>query len=103
MLVNVRDTFHVTGLQAQLLLESVNITCNKNSIPGDKEKPAYTSGIRLGTPAMTTRGFKEQEFRMVGKWIASVLKNPEDTALHAKVKEEVLALTAKHPLPYEKD
>ena len=103
MLVNVRDTFHVTGLQAQLLLESVNITCNKNSIPGDKEKPAYTSGIRLGTPAMTTRGFKEPEFRMVGKWIASVLKNPEDTALHAKVKEEVLALTAKHPLPYEKD
>jgi glycine hydroxymethyltransferase len=103
MLVNVKDTFDVTGLQAQLLLESVNITCNKNSIPGDKEKPAYTSGIRLGTPAMTTRGFKEEEFRLVGRLIATVLKNPEDTALHAKVKEEVHNLTEKFPLPYEKD
>lgn len=101
LLVNVKDSFGLTGLQAQTLLESCNITANKNSIPGDKEKPAYTSGLRLGTPAMTTRGYNREDFIQVGKWIALVLKNPEDEAVHQRVREEIHKLNEKYPLPYE--
>lgn len=101
LLVNVKDSFNVTGLQAQILLESVNITANKNAIPGDKEKPAFTSGLRLGTPAMTTRGFTKDDFVLVGKYIANVLKNPNDLKLHQEIKEKVLELVHNHPLPYE--
>lgn len=101
LLVNVKDSFNVTGLQAQILLESVNITANKNAIPGDKEKPAFTSGLRLGTPAMTTRGFTKDDFVLVGKYIANVLKNPDDLKLHQEIKEKVLELVHNHPLPYE--
>lgn len=101
LLVNVKDSFNVTGLQAQILLESVNITANKNAIPGDKEKPAFTSGLRLGTPAMTTRGFTKDDFVLVGKYIANVLKNPDDLKLHQEIKEKVLELVHNYPLPYE--
>ncbi len=101
LLLNVKDNFNLTGLQAQELLESCNITANKNSIPGDKEKPAYTSGLRLGTPAMTTRGFKEEDFTLLGHLIAKVLKNPDNEEIKNEVRKEVKILTAAHPLPYE--
>ena len=89
----------ITGRDAEEALDEVNITANKNSIPFDKLKANTTSGIRLGTAAMTTRGFKEKEFRQVGKWIAEVLKNKDDEALKARVREEVIALAEHYPLP----
>ena len=70
--------------------------CNKNSIPFDTEKPAITSGIRLGTPAMTTKGFNEDDFRKVGKLIASALKDQSEANL-SKVKQEVIELAKSHP------
>ena len=86
----------ITGKQAETILGSVNITCNKNSIPFDTEKPAVTSGIRLGTPAMTTKGFNEDDFRKVGKLIASALKDQSEENL-ARVKNEVVELATSHP------
>ena len=86
----------ITGKQAETILGSVNITCNKNSIPFDTEKPAVTSGIRLGTPAMTTKGFNEGDFRKVGKLIASALKDQSEENL-VRVKKEVVELATSHP------
>ena len=86
----------ITGKQAETILGSVNITCNKNSIPFDSEKPAITSGIRLGTPAMTSKGFKEDDFSLVGKLIASALKDQSEDNL-ARVKQEVIKLAKAHP------
>ena len=86
----------ITGKQAETILGSVNITCNKNSIPFDSEKPAITSGIRLGTPAMTSKGFKEDDFSLVGKLIASALKDQSEDNL-ARVKQEVVKLAKAHP------
>lgn len=86
----------ITGKQAETVLGSVNITCNKNSIPFDSEKPAITSGIRLGTAAMTTKGFNEDDFRKVGKLIASALKDQSETNL-ARVKQEAMNLAISHP------
>lgn len=102
LLVNVKDTLGINGLFAQNVLEECNITANKNSIPGDKEKPAFTSGLRLGTPAMTTRGYREEDFVLVGKMIARILHNPENDEIKKEVRKEVKALNEKHPLPYEK-
>lgn len=99
LLVNVKEKYGVTGLEAQTLLEKVNITCNKNSIPGDQEKPAYCSGIRLGTPAMTTRGFKEGEFIKVAEYIDKVLSNKDDEKLLEKIKKEIINLLKNYPLP----
>lgn len=101
-LVDVKSTCHITGLKAQTLLEEVNITTNKNAIPGDEEKPAYTSGLRLGTPARTTRGYKEEDFENVGHLISLILHNPENRKIKEQVREEVRKLNRKHPLPYEK-
>lgn len=84
--------FGLSGNQAQELLDSVGITVNKNMIPLDPRKPLDPSGIRLGTPAMTTRGMKEDEMRIIGNALLSVLKNPSDTTLHAQVREQMNAL-----------
>lgn len=97
MLVDLRSK-GVTGKVAEKILEEAGITCNKNAIPNDPEKPFITSGIRLGTPAITTRGMKEEEARQISKMIIKVLNNPEDSQKIAEVKEEVLALTKKFPL-----
>ena len=86
----------ITGKDAETILGKVNITCNKNSIPFDIEKPAITSGIRLGTPAMTTKGFNEDDFRKVGKLIASALKDQSEENLE-RVKKEVVELATTHP------
>ena len=91
-LVDVKSSCNLTGKEAETLLDEINITVNKNSIPFDTEKPAYCSGIRLGTAAMTTRGFKEKEFEMVGKFIAKALKNSKNQSILQEIKKEVLAL-----------
>lgn len=101
LLLDVKSSYGINGLQAQTTLEECNITANKNSIPGDKEKPIYTSGLRLGTPAMTTRGYTSDDFRLVGKLISLVLKNPDNEKIKDEVKQEVKKLNSKYPLPYE--
>lgn len=87
----------ITGRDAEKALEEVHITANKNAIPFDRQKPNITSGIRLGTAAMTTRGFGEEEFRQVGKWIAEVLKNRDDEDIKSRIRQEVIALTDRFP------
>ena len=97
MLVDLRP-MRVTGKLAEAKLEEAGITCNKNAIPNDPEKPFITSGIRLGTPAITTRGFKEEETRQVAQFILTVLGNIDDSEKIAQVKEQVFKLTEKFPL-----
>lgn len=97
MLVDLRAK-KITGKEAEAILGSAHITCNKNAIPNDPEKPFVTSGIRLGSPAMTTRGFKEAEAAKVGELIADVLDNPHDSATIERVRAEVKKLTAAFPV-----
>jgi glycine hydroxymethyltransferase len=97
MLVDLRAK-KITGKTAESSLGSAHITCNKNAIPNDPEKPFVTSGIRLGSPAMTTRGFKEAESVKVGQLIADVLDNPDSAAVIERVKAEVKKLTDAYPV-----
>jgi glycine hydroxymethyltransferase len=97
MLVDLRAK-KMTGKEAEKVLGDAHITCNKNGIPNDPEKPMVTSGIRLGSPAMTTRGFKEAEARQVGHFIADVLDNPNDPDNIAKVRAQVSELTKRFPV-----
>jgi glycine hydroxymethyltransferase len=97
MLVDLRAK-KMTGKEAERVLGEAHITCNKNGIPNDPEKPMVTSGIRLGSPAMTTRGFKEAEARQVGNCIADVLDNPNDADNIAKVRAQVAELTKRFPV-----
>lgn len=98
VLVDVKASVGLTGKLAEHVLDEAGITCNKNAIPFDEEKPFTTSGIRLGSAAMTTRGFKEAEFKQVGLWISKVLKNHEDKEVINSVWEEVKALTKNYPI-----
>lgn len=98
MLVDIKTATGLTGKRAQEILESVNITTNKNAIPNDTEKPAYTSGLRLGTPAVTTRGFKEDDVKKVAHLIDKALRNSESEEALANVKNEVLDLLKKFPI-----
>ncbi|GGX06906.1 serine hydroxymethyltransferase [Undibacterium macrobrachii] len=97
MLVDLRSK-NITGKAAEAVLGSAHITCNKNSIPNDPEKPFVTSGIRLGSPALTTRGFKEAEAVKIGHLVADVLDNPNDAATIERVKAEVKKLTSAFPV-----
>ncbi|MDN5844063.1 MAG: serine hydroxymethyltransferase [Alcaligenaceae bacterium] len=97
MLVDLRAK-GITGKQAEAVLGEAHITVNKNAIPNDPEKPFVTSGIRLGTPAMTTRGFKEAEAELTGNLIADVLDNPQDEANIAAVRARVHELTSRLPV-----
>jgi glycine hydroxymethyltransferase len=97
MLVDLRGK-NITGREAEAALGAAHITVNKNAIPNDPEKPMVTSGIRIGTPAMTTRGFTEIEAERVAHLIADVLDAPEDEKVRSKVKKEVAALCAKFPV-----
>ena len=92
---------NLTGKAADILLSKAHITVNKNSIPNDPESPFVTSGVRLGTPAITTRGFVETEATMVANFIADILDDPTNEGSIAKVKEQVVALTSRFPV-YEK-
>jgi glycine hydroxymethyltransferase len=97
MLVDLRSK-DLTGKAAEKLLDDIGITANKNTIPYEPLSPFVTSGVRLGSPALTTRGFKENDMKQVAEIIALVLDNPEDTAAHEKAKTMVAALCAKYPL-----
>lgn len=97
MLVDVRNT-GLTGKEAEHLLDEVGITANKNTIPFDPASPFVTSGIRLGTPALTTRGLKEDDMKEIADIIALVLKNPQDEAKQQEAAKRVAALCVKYPL-----
>jgi glycine hydroxymethyltransferase len=97
MLVDLRSK-KITGKEAEAALGAAHMTINKNAIPNDPEKPFVTSGVRIGTPAMTTRGFKDEEARITAHLIADVLDNPHDEANIAAVRAKVHALTSKFPV-----
>ncbi len=97
MLVDLRSK-GITGKEAEAVLGQAHMTINKNAIPNDPEKPMVTSGVRIGTPAMTTRGFQEAEARATAHLIADVLDNPRDAANIAAVREKVNALTSRFPV-----
>lgn len=97
MLVDLRAK-GITGKEAEAVLGSAHMTINKNAIPNDPEKPMVTSGVRIGTPAMTTRGFKDEEARMTANLIADVLDNPRDAANIEAVRAKVHALTSRFPV-----
>jgi glycine hydroxymethyltransferase len=88
----------ITGKAAEKALEAAHITVNKNTIPFDTNKPFVTSGIRIGTPALTTRGMGEEEMRTVGRLIAEVLHDPQSEDVRNKVRREVAELTSRFPL-----
>ena len=88
----------ITGKAAQIALERAAITTNKNMVPFDTRKPFVTSGVRIGTPAATTRGMGPDDMGQIGAWIARVLEAPDDEALKASVRDEVRALCANFPL-----
>ena len=100
ILVDIKGSCGITGKEAEQLLDKIHITVNKNTIPNDEESPMISSGIRIGSPAMTTRGFKEKEFEIVGKIISKALKNPRDEQLLKKLSNEVLELTKKFKMNY---
>ncbi|MBM6807758.1 serine hydroxymethyltransferase [Faecalicoccus pleomorphus] len=97
LMLDVMSSIGMTGKEAERLLDLAGITVNKNTIPYDTQKPFVTSGIRIGSAAMTSRGFKEAEFEKVTDWIIEVLK-AGDEAVCARVKEEVQSLTANYPV-----
>ena len=98
MLIDVKTSFGLTGKDAEHILDDICITVNKNAIPFDTEKPSVSSGLRIGTPAMTTRGFKEKEFRMVSNIIINALKNHNNKSILKECKKEVLNLKKEFPM-----
>ena len=97
VLVDLRSK-NITGKDLEKVLGSVNITVNKNSVPNDAASPFITSGIRIGTPAITTRGFGKKEVVQVANWIADIIENIDDELVHEKVKNEVSSLTSEYPV-----
>ncbi len=89
----------VTGREAETLLDDVGITVNKNAIPFDQNPPNIASGIRIGTPATTTRGMGPGEMRQIGSWIVEALRERESEAVHQRIRGEILELTAQFPVP----
>ena len=98
MLVDVKSTLGITGKCAEETLDKINITVNKNTIPSETESPSKASGIRLGSPAMTTRGLKEEEFVSIGHIIARALRNKDDETILKELQKEVLTITKKYPI-----
>ena len=97
VLVDLRSK-NITGKDLEKLLGTVNITVNKNSVPNDTASPFVTSGIRIGTPAITTRGFGKNEVIQVANWIADIIDSFEDQSVHKRVRDEVHALTTDYPV-----
>ena len=97
ILVDLRNK-EITGKELEKALGDANITVNKNAVPDDPRSPFVTSGIRLGTPAVTTRGFKEEEIKRVSNWICDVIENHEDQSMMNKIKTDVVELTSKYPV-----
>ena len=101
ILLDVKESANITGRDAEKLLDRIHITVNKNTIPNETEKPMIASGIRIGSPAMTTRGFKEKEFVAVARIIDKAFKNRDNEDELDKLTEEVIGLTSKYPLWYK--
>lgn len=101
LLDDVKGSIGISGKKAEALLDEAGITCNKNTIPFDQEKPFVTSGIRLGSAAMTSRGFGEEQFAMVGDWILRALKCESGSEELRKIREEVRALTVRYPIRHD--
>ena len=101
ILIDVKTSCGITGKDAQNVLDRIHITTNKNTIPNDTESPMVSSGLRLGSPAMTTRGLNEEDFEKIGKIIAKALKNKDNDEVLDKLTKEVLDLTSRYPLWYE--
>ena len=99
MVIDTVKSFGIDGKQAEIILDSVSITTNKQIIPDDPNPPLRPSGIRLGTPAATTRGMKEKEMIRIGNWIAAVLKNAQDEKLLWNIQQEVETFCRKYPVP----
>lgn len=97
LLVDLSNT-EVTGKDAEIALDHAGITVNKNTVPNEKRSPFVTSGVRIGTPALTTRGMKETEMKQIGLWIVDVLRSPQDVGLLKKVRGEVREMCQKFPL-----
>ena len=97
LLVDLIDK-NCTGKDADIALDKANITVNKNTVPNDPRSPFITSGLRLGTPAVTTRGFKETEMTLLSNWIADILDDINNEATIARVKEQVLLLCREFPV-----
>lgn len=102
VLVDIKNSIGLTGAHAEIILDKVGITINKNAIPFDKERPAVTSGIRLGSPAMTSRGFKEKEFMQIAYWIHDALQFHENEVELNRIRAEVVALTTQYPVRGER-
>jgi glycine hydroxymethyltransferase len=93
ILVDLRNRGELTGKEAEHALEESGITVNKNTIPGEQRSPFVTSGLRIGTPALTSRGMKDAEMQRIGSWIADVLESPTDLDLRKRVRGEIVELT----------
>ena len=98
MLIDVKSAFGMTGKEAETILDKINITTNKNTIPNDTESPFKTSGLRIGTPAMTTRGFTSEDFEEVGIIIIEALRNKDNEEILDNLRKHVLRLTSSHPM-----
>ena len=98
ILVDVKTSFGLTGKVAEKVLDEIHITCNKNTIPFDSESPFITSGIRIGSAAMTTRGLKEKEFKLIAEIIYKSLSNVDNKEIQDECMEKVLDLTKKFPI-----
>ena len=97
MLIDLRNK-KITGKDAEKALEMAGITTNKNAVPFDDQSPLITSGIRLGTPALTTRGMKETEMELIGSWIQKILSDPTNASLQEKIMIEIKELCQRFPL-----
>ena len=100
-MIDLRENFKdMNGKQAQNLLDSINVTLNKNTVPNETRSPFQTSGIRIGTPAVTSRGMKQAEMEQIGDIITNALNNSNDTDLLETLKKSVINLCVRFPLPY---
>jgi glycine hydroxymethyltransferase len=101
MLLDLRPSHpDLTGKQGQIALDGANMTLNRNTVPGETRSPFQTSGLRIGTPAVTSRGMKENEMSAIADIIAHVLANTEDSNVIAEAQKKALALSDRFPLPY---
>jgi len=97
VLVDLRNK-DITGKDLEIALGDVNITVNKNAVPNDPKSPFVTSGIRLGTPAVTTRGFKTEEIKLLSNWICDIIENIDDDKIKEVIKNKVINLTKQYPV-----
>ena len=97
-LIDIKKSFYITGKQAEQILDSINITCNKNTIPNETESPTKASGLRIGTAAMTTRGLKEKDFIKIADIIIETLKNYQNESILKELKSQVKDITKRFPI-----